>query len=108
MNDAILRLPDARKPYSRSAFYERIRGGLMVRPVRLSARAVGWPAQEIERITRAVIAGCSDDEIRHLVGQLHAERKNLAPTPDRSVAGPLDGDHPGAQVDATKRDGSGK
>ena len=74
MNTAILRLPAARGPYSRSAFYERMDRGLMTRPVRIGLRAVGWPSYEVDAISRAVIAGRSDDEIRALVRRLEAER----------------------------------
>ena len=84
MNAAILRLPAARGPYSRSAFYERMARGLMTRPVALGERAVGWPAAECEAINRAVIAGRSDDEIRSLVSRLEAQRA-FADRPDAEL-----------------------
>ena len=79
MDTEILRLPEARKPRSRSNYYERIRQGLMTRPVRLGARAVGWPTAEVDTINGAIIAGATNDQIRELVQQLHEQRKNLAP-----------------------------
>ena len=70
----ILRLPAAKGPYSRSAFYKRIQQGLMTPGVPLSARAVGWPADECAAIEKAIIAGLDDDEIRALVKRLVAAR----------------------------------
>ncbi len=61
--------------YSRSTIYLRITQGLWPTPVRLGARAVGWPAREVAAINAARIAGQSDDEIRALVTRLHAERR---------------------------------
>jgi prophage regulatory protein len=43
--------------YSRSTIYLRISQGLWTRPVNLGARAVGWPASEVEAINTARIAG---------------------------------------------------
>uniref|UniRef100_UPI00404746B2 hypothetical protein n=1 Tax=Limnohabitans sp. TaxID=1907725 RepID=UPI00404746B2 len=51
-----------------------MRDGLWTKPVRLSARAVGWPSEEITAICKARIAGKSDDEIRGLVDRLHSQR----------------------------------
>ncbi len=62
----------------RSTLYLRIQQGLWTRPVRLGARAVGWPSYEADTLTAARIAGKSDDEIRQLVGELEAARKSLA------------------------------
>lgn len=60
---------------SRSTIYLRISQGLWTKPIRLGARAVGWPEHEIEAINAARIAGKSDDEIRELVFKLLAARK---------------------------------
>ena len=60
--------------YSRSTLYLRISQGLWTRGVALGPRAVGWPASEVAAINAARIAGRSDDEIRTLVTNLHAER----------------------------------
>ena len=60
--------------YSRSTIYFRITQGLWPKPVSLGARAVGWPAREVDAINAARIAGKSDDAIRVLVARLEAER----------------------------------
>lgn len=77
MVTAILRLPaiQLKSGYSRSTIYLRISQGLWPRPVHLGARAVGWPASEIEALNTARIAGRSDEEIRALVARLVAARK---------------------------------
>jgi len=61
---------------SRSAHYLDIQQGLFPRPVAIGLRAVGWPASEVAAINAARIAGKSDPEIRELVAQLEAARKN--------------------------------
>lgn len=73
----LLRLPRvlACKGSSRSTLYAHIDQGLWTRPVRLGARAVGWPADEVEALNAARIAGKSDEEIRDLVTKLEAARK---------------------------------
>jgi prophage regulatory protein len=80
MVTAILRLPaiQLESGYSRSTIYLRISQGLWPRPVHLGARAVGWPASEIEALNTARIAGRSDEEIRALVARLVAARKGAA------------------------------
>lgn len=80
MVTAILRLPaiQLETGYSRSTIYLRISQGLWPRPVHLGARAVGWPASEIEALNTARIAGRSDEEIRALVARLVAARKGAA------------------------------
>ena len=60
--------------YSRSTIYLRITQGLWPKPVRLGARAVGWPANEVAAINEARIAGWSDAKIRALVAELVAQR----------------------------------
>ncbi len=59
---------------TRSTIYLRISQGLFPRPVKLGARAVGWPAREVAAINSARIAGKSDDDIRQLVQRLQAAR----------------------------------
>ena len=60
--------------YGRSTIYLRISQGLFVKPVRLGARAVGFPAGEVAALNAARIAGRSDAEIRALVAKLQAAR----------------------------------
>lgn len=76
----IQRLPAVKfaSGYSRSTIYLLIARRLWVRPVRIGARAVGWPSDEVEALNAARIAGKSDDEIRALVVMLESARKSLA------------------------------
>lgn len=63
--------------YSRSTIYLRISQGLWPHPVRLGARAVGWPAAEVDAMNAARIAGVTDGDIRYIVEKLEAARKLL-------------------------------
>lgn len=65
---------EARTGYSRSTIYLRIAQGLMTKPVNLGARAVGWPAGEVDTLNAARVAGKSDAEIRKLVETLESAR----------------------------------
>jgi prophage regulatory protein len=78
--ETILRFPEAAasRGLSRSTCYQQIAQGLMTRPVKLGARAIGWPREEIEAINAARIAGKSEDEIRQLVRRLEAQRLTCA------------------------------
>jgi prophage regulatory protein len=62
--------------YSRSTLYARMAEGLWPRPVRLGARAVGWPAREVAAMNEARIAGASDSGIRNLVHDLQTARQS--------------------------------
>lgn len=77
MTQIILRLPAVKSQLglSRSTTYLRIKQGLMVKPISLGGRSVGFLLSEINAINAARIAGKSDDEIRELVKQLEAARK---------------------------------
>jgi prophage regulatory protein len=80
MTHTISRIPavKAKSGYSRSTIYLRISQGLWPKPISLGARAVGWPANEVDSINAARIAGKTDDEIRALVVKLEAARKAAA------------------------------
>lgn len=67
-----------RSGYSRSTIYLRIAQGLWTKPVALGARAVGWPASEVESLIAARIRGQSDQEIRALVTELHGLRAGVS------------------------------
>jgi prophage regulatory protein len=54
--------------------YLRIDQGLFTRPVKLGARAVGWPAADVAAINAARIAGKPEAKIRELVAQLERAR----------------------------------
>lgn len=60
---------------SLASVYVRVNQGMLTKPVKLGARAAAWPADEIEAINRARLAGKTNDEIRALVNELHAKRK---------------------------------
>ena len=64
--------------YSRSTIYLRIAQGLWPEPVRLGARAVGWPAGEVAALNAARIAGQSDGELRALVARLEVRRRTAS------------------------------
>jgi len=76
----ILRLPAVKTStgLSRSTLYLRIAQGEFTHPVSLGARAVGWPAHEVEALNAARIAGKPEAEIRELVKKLEAARKAAA------------------------------
>ena len=80
MTHTILRLRDMRAKYprARSSIYRDINDGLMVPPISLGARCVGFPAYEVDAIIAARIAGRSDDDIRRLVARLIADRRSAA------------------------------
>lgn len=80
MLQTILRLPTvkAESGYSRSTIYLRISQGLFTKPIRLGARAVGWPASEIAALNSARISGKSEDEIRLLVKSLESLRRSAS------------------------------
>ena len=59
---------------SRTTIYRKIKAGLFTKPVQIGGERVAWPANEIEAINRARIAGKSDDEIKALVVELEAAR----------------------------------
>jgi prophage regulatory protein len=72
----LLRLP-ALAPIivvGRSATYDAIRFGTMVPPVKLSARAVAFPSDEVAAVVAARSAGATDAQMRALVQRLVAER----------------------------------
>lgn len=54
------------------------KGGLFPRPVKITSTTNGWPADEVEAVVRAKVAGKSDEEIRELVRSLVAARSNGA------------------------------
>lgn len=62
---------------SHASIYNAVRAGTFTRPVRIGARSVGWPSDEVAAINAARIAGKSDAEIRELVKHLHAKRAEL-------------------------------
>jgi prophage regulatory protein len=80
MADRILRLPAVIDRYgkSRSSIYDDMARGLFPRPISLGTRACGWPENELDAIIRARIAGKSAEDIRHLVAEIVARRRQVA------------------------------
>jgi prophage regulatory protein len=80
MAQQILRLPAVKSAtgLSRSTLYLRIASGVFPRPVSLGGRSVGWPANDVEALNAARIAGKPEAEIRALVVKLEAARKGTA------------------------------
>ena len=78
MRYTIQRLPvvSSESGHSRTTFYNLIADGLWTKPIRISARAVGWPAHETSALNAARIAGKTDEEIRELVVKLESARKD--------------------------------
>lgn len=63
--------------FSPTGLYRHMAQGLWPSPVRLGVgRAVGWPANEVAAVNKAKIAGKSGEEIKQLVKELEAARKN--------------------------------
>ena len=86
---AILRIENVKAEFghrSNASIYQRVRAGLFTKPVPIGQRAVGWPDNEVKAITRAHIAGRTDDEIRELVKRLHAQRAAVADEATEPVA----------------------
>ena len=77
MQETILRLPTVMQATGRgrTSTYRDITEGRMTPPVNVGTRSVGWPSSEIDAINAARIAGKADDEIKALVKQLVAKRK---------------------------------
>ncbi|MDE2398412.1 MAG: AlpA family phage regulatory protein [Burkholderiales bacterium] len=63
---------------SRTQFYEAQRLGLITKSVKIGERAAAFPANEIEQIKRARVAGLGELEVKALVSQLHAQREAMA------------------------------
>ena len=78
----IWRIKDCKKETgysSNSSIYNQIREGLFPASIPLGTRAVGWPANEVQAVCAARIAGANDDAIKTLVQKLHAKRSELLP-----------------------------
>ena len=86
----LLRTPDVRAHtgLSRSTIHNRIHDGTFTRPVSLGDRAVAWPADEIEALNAARIAGASNDDVRALVQRLYAARNPDGKAPAMLPRGP--------------------
>jgi hypothetical protein len=90
-----------------SKFYNLVRAGLLAPLVKAGGRASRMPAGEIDQIRRAYIANLSDEEIRALVVQQVAARKELgiqpAPAADNATPPVSPADNATPQVRAARR-----
>jgi prophage regulatory protein len=79
MTTSILRLPQVKSHsgLARSTVYLRVSQGLFTKPIQLGGRSVGWPANEVDALNAARIAGKTDDEIRSLVARLESQRSSF-------------------------------
>ncbi|MEJ1413701.1 MAG: transcriptional regulator [Candidatus Sedimenticola sp. (ex Thyasira tokunagai)] len=77
----LIRFPGVKNIYRKctSGIYADITAGLFPKPVKIG-RMSFWLLDEVEAVIDAYIAGKSQDEIRSLITQLHADRET------RSVA----------------------
>ena len=66
---------------SHATIYNAVNDGLFTKPVRIGQRAVGWPQSEVHAINAARIAGCSMEQIRGIVEQLHMQRSSFLVPP---------------------------
>jgi prophage regulatory protein len=77
INMKILRLPavlDQTGYRSPASIYKAIHDGTFPKQVRIGARSVGRPDQDVAAINNARIAGSTDVQLRQLVDAIHAER----------------------------------
>jgi len=80
LEKVILRAPDVMELYgiSRSTLYARVRDGSIPAPVKISERAIGWPALEINAVLAARIGGQNSSAIKRLVQRLNISRAAFA------------------------------
>tara|TARA_R110002073_G_C9441671_1_gene577411 strand:+ start:1175 stop:1459 length:285 start_codon:yes stop_codon:yes gene_type:complete len=78
-NRRIIRRPEvlSKLGISSTTLDRKIDGGLVTKPVSLGARSKGWPSNEIEVLITATVAGCNDQETKHIVSRLHTQRRLL-------------------------------
>jgi len=76
----ILRFPQVveKTGRTRPSLNYLIQQGQFPRPIKLSERAVGFPASEIDQVLNAQIRGFSINQIKVLVSQIHAQRSEVA------------------------------
>lgn len=67
----------AQRALSRSTHYADIQRGLWTKPVALGPQATAWPKHEVDALQAARLRGCTEDEIRALVDELHEKRKEV-------------------------------
>lgn len=61
---------------SKSTIYERIRNGVLPKPISLGGSAKGWIGSEIEHILKCMVAGYSQKQLSKEVLSIHERRSN--------------------------------
>jgi predicted DNA-binding transcriptional regulator AlpA len=61
---------------SKNTLYCKIHRGSLTKPVKISKGLVGWPVYEIEKIYKTMLSGADESQIRALVVELMAMRKD--------------------------------
>ena len=80
---------------TRSTLYRDIKKGVLTKPVSIGGDRVAWPANEIQAINQARIAGKSDDEIMALVIELELLRTGIDDSSEKHpVANPANSANP--------------
>lgn len=69
---------DLRTGLKKSARAARMRDGLLTSTVAVSKRARAFLGHELDAVAAAVARGADDEEIRAVVRELEANRKNLS------------------------------
>ncbi|MDR0965471.1 MAG: AlpA family phage regulatory protein, partial [Myxococcales bacterium] len=64
----------AKTKLPKTTIYERAARGEFPKPIKAGARASFWPAHEVDRWCRAVIAGATKERLCELVTELHEAR----------------------------------
>lgn len=84
----LLKLPEVlkRQGVGLTTFYASIKRGTMTPPVKQTARSSAWPADEVDAVTAATIAGQTEAQKRALVRKLMSERKRLLPERLQAIA----------------------
>lgn len=74
----LLRLSEVsmRLGLKRTAIYDRIAGGTLPEPIKLSPQVAVWPDGEIDACIRALIRGADDAEMKRVVINLEVARKS--------------------------------
>lgn len=70
----ILRLPAVLNQTgyrSPASIYKAVHAGNFPKQVRIGARSVGWPDDEVDEINKARVAGATDAQLRELVNAIH-------------------------------------
>ena len=62
--------------FGHAHLYNEIRDGRFTKPVKLTSRSSAWPSNEVDLIVRAYVRGATDAELKQLVRELEAARRD--------------------------------